>query len=64
MEGEAQIRGIMAQTPQELSRPRAKGADQDDEALKAFIAERITAILRRLAKRGEAVKIGMSRNAQ
>jgi hypothetical protein len=42
----------------------AKGAAQDDEALKAVIAERVLVILRRLAKRGEAVKTGTSRDAR
>jgi hypothetical protein len=43
---------------------RAKGAAKDDDALKAVIAERVLVILRRLIKRGEAVKTGTSRDAK
>jgi hypothetical protein len=43
---------------------RAKCAAQDDEALKAIIAERVLGILRRRAQRGDVIKTGTSRNAQ
>jgi hypothetical protein len=43
---------------------RAKGAAMDDEAFKVLVAERILGILRKLAKRGDVIKTGASRNAQ
>ncbi len=43
---------------------RAKGAAQDDESLKAIIVERVLGILRKLTKRGEAIKTGISRDAR
>jgi hypothetical protein len=43
---------------------RAKGAAMDDEAFKAIITARALGVLRGLAKRGEVVRAGTSRNAQ
>jgi hypothetical protein len=43
---------------------RAKGAAQDDKAFKALVTERVLSILGKLAKRGEVVKSGTSRNAK
>jgi hypothetical protein len=43
---------------------RAKGAAVDDEAFKAIVTERALGILRGLAKRGEVVRLGTSRNTQ
>jgi hypothetical protein len=43
---------------------RAKGNIADDEAFKAIVAERALTVLRRLAKRGEVVRTGTSRNAK
>jgi hypothetical protein len=41
-----------------------KGTPSNDTAFKELIAERALTVLRRLAKRGAAVKSGTSRNAQ
>jgi hypothetical protein len=43
---------------------RVKGAAMDDAAFKAVISERALGVLRSLAKRGEVVRTGTSRNAQ
>ena len=43
---------------------RAKGAGADDEAFKAIVAGRALGVLRALAKHGEVVRTGISRNAQ
>jgi hypothetical protein len=43
---------------------RAKGAAMDDAAFKAIVTDRVLAVLRRLAKRGEVARTGTSRNAQ
>jgi hypothetical protein len=43
---------------------QAKGMPSDDAALKEIVAGRVLTVLRRLAKRGAAVKSGTSRNAQ
>jgi hypothetical protein len=43
---------------------RAKGAAQDDKAFKALVSERVLSILGKLAKRGEIIKTGTSRNAK
>jgi hypothetical protein len=43
---------------------RTKGAAMDDAALKEIITDRALTVLRRLVKRGEAVRTGTSRNAQ
>jgi hypothetical protein len=43
---------------------RAKGAADDDKAFKALVTERVVSILGKLAKRGEVVKTGTSRNAK
>jgi len=43
---------------------QAKGMPADDAAFKEIVAERALTVLRRLAKRGTAVKSGTSRNAQ
>jgi hypothetical protein len=43
---------------------RAEGAAADDEAFKAIVAGRALGVLRALAKRGEVVRTGISRNAQ
>jgi hypothetical protein len=43
---------------------RAKGAAADDDAFKAIVSERALGVLRSLAKRGEVVRTGTSRNAQ
>jgi hypothetical protein len=43
---------------------RGKGAAMDDDAFKAIVTERARGVLRSLAKRGEVVRTGTSRNAQ
>jgi hypothetical protein len=43
---------------------RAKGAAVDDAAFKAIITERVLGVLRGLAKRGDVVRTGTSRNVQ
>jgi hypothetical protein len=43
---------------------QAKGMPADDAAFREIVAERALTVLRRLAKRGAAVKSGTSRNAQ
>ncbi len=43
---------------------QAKGMPPDDAAFKAIVAMRALTVLRRLAKRGAAVKSGASRNAR
>jgi hypothetical protein len=43
---------------------QAKGMPADDAAFKELVAKRALTVLRRLAKRGAAVKSGTSRNAQ
>jgi hypothetical protein len=43
---------------------QAKGMPSGDAAFKEIVAERALTVLRRLAKRGVAVKSGASRNAQ
>ncbi|MGH6868567.1 MAG: hypothetical protein ACREDA_06820 [Methylocella sp.] len=43
---------------------RAKGAAVDDDAFKAIVSERARGVLRGLAKHGEVVRSGASRNAQ
>jgi hypothetical protein len=43
---------------------QAKGMLPGDAAFKEIMAERVPTVLRRLAKRGTAVKSGTSRNAQ
>ena len=43
---------------------QAKGMAADDAAFKEIVAARALTVLRRLAKRGAAVKSGTSRNAQ
>jgi hypothetical protein len=43
---------------------QAKGMPSDDEAFKEIVAVRALTVLRRLTKRGAAVKSGTSRNAR
>jgi hypothetical protein len=43
---------------------RTKGAALDDEAFKGIVCERVLGVLRGLAKRGDVVKSGMSRDAR
>jgi hypothetical protein len=43
---------------------RAREMPTGDMAFKEIVAERVLTVLRRLAKRGAAVKSGTSRNAQ
>jgi hypothetical protein len=43
---------------------QAKGMPPADVAFKEIVAKRALTVLRRLAKRGAAVKHGISRNAQ
>jgi hypothetical protein len=43
---------------------QAKGMPSSDAPLKEIVADRALTVLRRLAKRGAAVKSGISRNAQ
>jgi hypothetical protein len=43
---------------------QAKGMTADDAAFKAIVAARALTVLRRLAKRGAAIKRGTSRDAQ
>jgi len=43
---------------------RAKEMPSGDAAFKEIVADRVLSVLRRLAKRGTAVKSGTSRNAQ
>jgi hypothetical protein len=43
---------------------QAKGIPPYDAAFKEIVADRALTVLRRLAKRGAAVKHGTSRNAQ
>jgi hypothetical protein len=43
---------------------RAKGVAPDDAAFKEIVTERALVVLRGLAKRGEIVRVGTSRNAQ
>jgi len=43
---------------------QAKGMPPGDAAFKEIVAARALTVLRRLAKRGAAVKSGTSRNAQ
>jgi hypothetical protein len=43
---------------------QAKGMPADNAAFKEIVAKRVLTVLRRLAKRGEVVKSGTSRNAQ
>jgi hypothetical protein len=43
---------------------QVKGAAVDDTAFKAIVVERVLNVLRGLAKRGEVVRTGASRNAQ
>ena len=43
---------------------QAKGMPSGDAAFKEIVAERVLTVLRRLAKRGEAVKSGTSRDGQ
>jgi hypothetical protein len=43
---------------------QAKGIPSGDMAFKEIVAERALTVLRRLAKRGEAVKSGTSRGSQ
>jgi len=43
---------------------QVKGMPLDDAAFKEIVAERVLTVLRRLAKRGDAVKSGISRDAK
>ena len=43
---------------------QARGMPSGDAAFKEIVADRVLAVLRRLAQRGAAVKSGTSRNAQ
>ena len=56
--------GPLAATAIATSIMRVKGTALDDEAFKAIVAERVLDVLRGLAKRGEVVRSGTSRDAQ
>jgi hypothetical protein len=43
---------------------RARGAAMDDATFKEIVTDRVLTVLRGLAKRGEVVRTGASRNAQ
>jgi hypothetical protein len=56
--------GPLAATDIATATMRVKGAAEDHAVFKAIVAERVLNVLRGLAKRGEVVRTGTSRNAQ